>query len=449
MNLQFLAGVGAIGGLTMCLAVCPAWGQETPTADRPARTTETALPGPPAGPPVTAYPLELLGLLAPPAQRGSYILTPSIAVSEEFNDNVFQENQNRRSDFITSFSPALTFVVNRPSYNLSAGYSFSADIYAKESRLNNAFDRQNFLASGLFRSLPTLTLTFVDTFALDRSTSVVAVQGTSTGRQESWSNTLTPGLTWQITPQDSLSLSASYGVLRFLGSSQGSSQGSRQSSSQGTGVGQGDSDTYGLQSNLGHAFTPRLTGTIGYNFTYLDLTGGQQNSTTHNPVVGLIYGFTPTLTGAVSGGPSFVETGGETSIVPGGSASLVQTLQFGSASVQYTRGVTVAGGFGGTNETQRASATLAVTTLYQGLVVLFTPGYTESTSVRRQQNESVDVKVIELSLGAAYVIAQYTTLFAGYTFVHQRTGSTSIRQVDVDQNRVRFGLQFGYPFNFD
>jgi len=40
-------------------------------------------------------------------------------------------------------------------------------------------------------------------------------------------------------------------------------------------------------------------------------------------------------------------------------------------------------------------------------------------------------------------------LFGGYTFFRQRTGGSSSTQLDADQNRVRFGLQFGYPINFD
>ena len=61
----------------------------------------------------------------------------------------------------------------------------------------------------------------------------------------------------------------------------------------------------------------------------------------------------------------------------------------------------------------------------------------------------VDVEAVTLNLGATYQIAQYAALFGGYTFLRQRTGGSSSTQIDADQNRVRFGLQLGYPFNFD
>src|SRR5712692_8180525 len=127
-----------------------AWGQHPPPRGvgvrSPRTTTEPALGPPSAAPPIAAYPLE---------------------------------NRNQQWDLITSFSPALTLYVNRPSYQLSAGYSFSADLYAREDRHSNAFDSQNFAATGLYRLTPVVTLTASDTFAYDRNSNRVAAQGFS------------------------------------------------------------------------------------------------------------------------------------------------------------------------------------------------------------------------------------------------------------------------------
>lgn len=366
---------------------------------------------------------------APPAERGPVTLRPSISVSEEYNDNVSLNNQTRQWDLITGFSPAITLFVTRPSYELRGGYSFTAELYERESHLNNAFDRQNFVATGLYRAARGLTLTASDSFALDRDTNRVAPQGFASGRQESWGNTFSPGMTWQMTPRDSLSLGATYGVLRFKGAGL-------------------DSNTYGLQSRLNHVLTPRLTSTIGYGFTYLDVQG-QENSTTHAPTLGVSYRLTPTLTGSVSGGPAITQLGGETFMSPGGTASLVQALRFGSASVQYTRAVGAAGGFGGTTDTQSASGTLTLSTWQRGLLVVFSPAYSIAESVGRGQAERVDVRALTVNLGVTYQLARFVSVFGGYTFFQQRTGGSSSVRADVDQDRVRVGLQFGYPINFD
>ncbi len=430
---------GAIVVLATGLAAVHAWGQqpaprEAPSrgAREPARDTEQLPPLVSPGPPITAYPLELLGLLAPPTGRGPVTLVPSIAVSEEYDDNLFSDNRNRQSDFITGFSPALTLLINQPSFELSAGYSFTGEIYAEHSHLSGPFNRQSFLATALYRATPRLTLSVSDNFRYDRNTNITA-QGPTTGRQESWGNNFTPGLTWQMTPQTFLSLGAGYQVLRFLG-----------------GGGGLDSDTYSFQTVLGHAFTPRFTGTVGYNFTYIDqLSSEGENSTTHNPTVGFSYRLTQTLRVLASGGPAITEIGGETFITPAGTAGLIQEFRWGSMGLQYTRGVSVAGGFGGTNETQTASGTVALTTLRPGLIVAFSPAYITSESLSNQQGQRVDVQTFTLTLSAMYQIAKYANVFAGYTFLHQRTGGSSEQQFDADQNRVRFGLQFGYPINFD
>jgi hypothetical protein len=153
----------------------------------------------------------------------------------------------------------------------------------------------------------------------------------------------------------------------------------------------------------------------------------------------------------VSGGASITQLGGDTFVTPAGTVSLVQEFSFGSASVSYNRGIATAGGFGGTNDTQTATGALTLTTLVRGLYVVLSPTYTDSESLSSSQSRSVDVRSFTLYLGATYQIARYVSAFGGYTFFFQRTGGSSStnQRVDVDQNRVRFGLTFGYPINFD
>src|SRR6266446_4155889 len=396
-------GAGATVGLAVCLIASQAWGQE-PRPGGPREQPPELAPAPTApspGPLPAAYPLELLGLLAPPPRRGGVTLTPSISVSEEYNDNILLNNQTRQWDLITGVTPAMTLYINRPSYRLSGGASLTGEVYQRESRFSDAFKSQNFVANGFYQAAPQLALTAFDSFARSRNTNLVASQSFATGRQESWSNTFGPGMTWQMTPQSSLNLSATYSLLRFEGA--------------GSGI---DSDTYALLSSLRHVITPRLTGIIGYGFTYLDLKGGEP-SRTHSPTLGFSYRLTPSL--------------------------------IGSASVQYTRAGGAAGGLGGTTETQTASGTLTLSTWQRGLLIVLSPVYTTAESVSRQQTGRIDVKSLTLKLGVTYQVARFVNVFGGYTFFQQRAGgaSSSSAEVDVDQNRVRFGLQFGYPIHFD
>src|SRR5439155_12702311 len=132
---------------------------------------------------------------------------------------------------------------------------------------------------------------------------------------------------------------------------------------------------------LTHAFTPRFSGIIAYGFTYLD-PHEDDVSRTHTPTVGFIYALTPTLTASITGGASLTELRGDTFVSPAGTASLVQVFSFGSASLQYNRGVSVAGGFGGTNNTQTVSGALTLSTLLGGLFVVPSPPDTPSATLR-------------------------------------------------------------------
>jgi hypothetical protein len=165
--------------------------------------------------------------------------------------------------------------------------------------------------------------------------------------------------------------------------------------------------------------------------------------------VGFSYRITPNLTFSASGGPAFTSLGSEDFITPGVNAALVYQLPFGTASIFYSRGVGVAGGFGGPTDTQSIAATLIMPT-WRDLLVIVNPGWTQAESLSDRQIQRIDIDVFTLGLGAAYRVSRYITVFGGYTFLHQRLGRASTTpDFDADQNRAKVGVQFGYPFAFD
>ena len=72
---------GDSGSIAMSFVPVQTWGQEAPARPALPAPGSTSANAPPAlwdsGPPITAYPAELLGLLAPPAERGPITLRPS------------------------------------------------------------------------------------------------------------------------------------------------------------------------------------------------------------------------------------------------------------------------------------------------------------------------------------------------------------------------------------
>jgi hypothetical protein len=429
---------GVLATLAVSLLGSGVWAQETRPAEEPTPRQDTQPRGitdlpntnlPNTGASVSRYPLELMGLLEP--QRGGVTLIPSIAISEEYNDNVRVDNANKEWDLITSLSPAVALFINRPTYWLSAGYSSSADLYARNSSLDTIFQVNNVIMAAFWQATPSLSFVLTDQFVSNRSTNLISAQGFGTGRQESWSNDFEPSMAWRLTTGTAFTATAGYLANRF----------------QGTGTG-ADSDTYKVEVGLRHTFTERFSGTVGYKFTFIDLRN-QDDSYTHEPRIGLSYRFTPTLTASAIGGPAITLIGGDVFVSPAGSAGIFQLFRFGSASIVYTSEVAVAGGFGGTNNTQTIAGTLLVNTLYPGLIVTFGPDYSIGKSVTSAQGQNVDVRSLTVNLAASYRLARYVNIFAGYTFYQQRTGSSSTVQLDADQNRVRVGVQFGYPININ
>jgi len=364
------------------------------------------------------------------AARGPFMIIPTLTIAQEYNDNVFLNNANRKSDYITHASPGLRVVMESPGYRLSGGYFATAEKYLHETQLDSLFHTQGLFIESTYLVTPLVTLTFNDTLTASDYTNTASAEGIATGRTRAVSNTLAPGVTWQIDPRTSLGFLGSYTLQRFHSNNAH------------------DSDVYGLNVNLNYDLTRRLRGTIGYQVSYLDIEG-QAGTTAQSPRAGLTYQFTPTLTGSVSGGPTFI-TGSEDKVSGAGTVSLTQRLAFGSASAFYDRSIAVAGGLGGPTENQSVGGVLRVTTLAQGLTLDLAPTYTTSNSVGQGR---IDVNALRVVARANYQVTPWMGLLVSYNFFQQHTESaltaTGLTVNDVDQNRVFLGLQFGFPIRKD
>jgi len=442
----------ALGLLTTLIAVpVSAQPPTTPTEPTPTTTPSPTPAGGPSQPPVlgTDVGIQIPGVLFPPLTgidplypapvQGPLTLTPSITIEEEYNDNVFLDNNDKRSDFITRISPGLALAMQQPGFNLTASYAFSGEIYAKESQLNEIANSHRFLASLSYQATPRVGLSLSDGFVYSKNSNAASVAGVSTGRQTSLSNVLAAGLNFQATQRLTWNASAAYTIQRFDAAS-------TQDSSQRFGAtGTQDSDTYHIGTGLSYAVTPRMDLTAGYDVEYF-VIDREKPSTTHTPRIGAAYRFTPTLTASVSGGPSFLVSDGDTTVTPAGSATVAKTTSWGAMSGFYDRSISTAGGLGGPSDVQTVGGSVVVGTYLRGLVVSFNPRYTMTKSEGSSRSKS-DVKALSLNLSASYQLARYVAVVASYTFFHQTTDSADGRAADADQNRISVGLRFGYPIS--
>lgn len=67
------------------------------------------------------------------SEAAEFTLTPSIAVSEEYTDNVFARRDNKRSDFITHVLPGLALKYNASLWDWDIKYLFDYRYYARDT----------------------------------------------------------------------------------------------------------------------------------------------------------------------------------------------------------------------------------------------------------------------------------------------------------------------------
>ncbi|MEI6206632.1 MAG: TIGR03016 family PEP-CTERM system-associated outer membrane protein [Desulfuromonadales bacterium] len=70
-------------------------------------------------------------------------ITPSITISEEYTDNVFESNLNKRSDYITRIQPGIALTYKAPLWDWDLGYTFDYRYYARESRKDDTTHNGN------------------------------------------------------------------------------------------------------------------------------------------------------------------------------------------------------------------------------------------------------------------------------------------------------------------
>jgi hypothetical protein len=424
------AGAGAAASRSRAGGTEQQQGDEAPPAEPrigpiPARPDVS---GPVLGAPGPAIvaPPPLIGpdLFNPSPPLGPVTITPSFTISGEYNDNVFL-TEDGDADFIIGFTPGVTLSIRRPTFRLDAGYNLTAEIYADNTDLSD-INAHRLFVNGEYELTPRLRIGAFESFVFSRDTNVVSAEAIASGRRDSISNTLGAGLAYDWTRLTTIRVFGSHSLQIFEDDD----------------VGGADTTTYRLGGAVDHRFTRRFLGTAGYDFGFISAED-EDDAVTHTFSVGGRYEITRTLSGFLSGGPTIVDQDGDVTVAPSVAAGLLQRLPFGSASLSYSRSVGTGGGFGGVTENQDVTANLSVTTWVRGLVLGITPRFATSESLDEDAANEVDLQTFTVSLDATYQLTRVISLIASYTFYAQRSDGTL--GADVDQNRLFFGVQFGYP----
>jgi predicted porin len=360
--------------------------------------------------------------------QGWITIAPSLTLSGEYNDNIFQSANGRTSDFIFSFIPGVTLSVQRPEYGLLAGYNVKSDIFVNESEQSGFGNQHQLFADGFYRLDQRTRLTLRERLIIGEDTSDVSPDSSSAGRQDSLRNTFVLGVQHDLTERWSLRAQFAQTHLQFSGEDDAR-----------------DSDTFRLLVGADYQFSPRLRGIAQFESGYA-IVEGEPDAFVQRPRLGFDYQFTPTLSGGLLAGPEFFTSENETEIQPSVTAQVAKLFSFGSLRGGYDYRVT-AGTFG-ISDRHSIFATFTVNNLVRNLVFQVTPRFTFS-DFKDRTNEAVDdsrqTEVMTLTIRATYQLTQALSIIASYTFYHQNEDRSNSVNETTDQNRVFLGVQYAFP----
>ena len=393
------------------------------------------------------------GLLVPSpawAQAGWYV-TPSVSLSEVYDDNLFSTpsnppagTQSKQGDFIFRGTPGVIAGYESKPFTLLGNYAIRGEVYAEDSDLDTIPAMQLATLETRYLPNPLLTLSFLGGYLESEQASqlnsptVETVTGTPATalqgqRARSSLYNLNPGVSYQIdqltTVRDGYS---------FLHTQQ---------------VGATSGDTHSVIASLDRKITEQDTGDLAYTFRRFSFTQPappppppQPDDVTNSHIVTV--GWTRELTSLtrviLRGGPRF--TGG--SVAPEAFGSISHKLARGVLEFSYQRTQTTAIGEAGPLNTESFTGTASYEPLQEMLATVALFLYRDS----QEGTGTTNTDVYGTSLTVRYRISQWLSVLGSYEFSYQNgllgTATTGVASSgnDIYHNVVLIGLEASQPY---
>jgi hypothetical protein len=381
------------------------------------------------------------------AADGPLVVTPYLAVSEQYNDNVFFDSSHT-PDFITSITPGLSLQYEQPRLTFSLSGGTSAQIYARQTSENGLARSQSGALSAAYQASERLSLTLSD--------SVSRVTQTRTGSQPAGQVTALPpveqpspdiGVNTLLPRGDTLTNSfagsAAYQLApRWTGTATYSNSLSNFTDPGGQNV------THQLSGGLTHPWSPTLS--LNGSFSYSRYIVSQATDTeSYSPSAGCGYAYNPTISLSASAGfyvnrPLQVSVGDNQSESIGPTFNLTAAKAFEDAALSLTasQGITTNAGVTGVSQTRTVSLAYARTLMQHlsGSIVTSYSNYDTGTSFQVIQ--------VYASLSYSYPVWRYINAGVSYSFNWQDTLQavpSRITAGSVYGNIVQVYISASYP----
>jgi len=391
-----------------------------------------------------------VGLVCAFAERvaadGPLVVTPYIAMSEQYNDNIYFTS-NHTGDFVTSITPGLGLQYQQPRLVLSLSGGTSALIYAQQTSQNNIAGAQSGALSATYQASERLSLSVSD--------SVSRVSQTRTGAQPNGPVTTPPpaeqpspdiGVSTLLPRGDALTNSFTGGAgyqlaPRWTGSAHYSNSVSTFTNPGGQNV------THQILGGLTYGWSPTLS--LNGFFSYQRLILSQATDTeTYSPTAGFSYAYDPTVSLSASAGayinrPLQISVGNNksASIGPTFNLTAAKAFEHGALTLTASQGITTSAGVAGVSQTRSVSLGYS-TTLAQYL------NGSIATSYSNFDTGLTSFQVFQLYTSLSYPVWQYINAGLSYSYRLSNSDQTVPGRISagtVDGNIVQLYISASYP----
>lgn len=371
-------------------------------------------------PRVTVLALAAVAVLATASvargQAGWYV-TPSLSVSERFEDNVFRSSSDREHDFITNITPGLRLAYQSDPLTLTLAYSTTYAKFVEHPELDNFGNSQS--GTFAFNYIPgqaPWTLSLNASYISTENRGELDPAAVEEGRLVTTVASVGGSATYKFTPSTSIVGRVSHARVEVEGLA--------------------TSETSGAGLSLKHQFTQNDTGSLNYSFDLFQ-SDTREDRTSHVLGVGYDRQLHEDLTAGLSVGVR-VTDGKVTPDVGANLNGSIRPIQGLSLSASYADTVRVVVGEADPVQTR----TLALTATYAPPWIRYLTlrvGQALSYVTRLDGGDERLVFRTIASVAYSYPITSWLNAQLSYDFSHRQNGAA------VVQNSVSFGLSASYP----
>jgi len=358
-------------------------------------------------------------LVTPSLARGQagWYLTPSVSVSESYDDNIFRSSLVREEDFITNVTPGLRLAYQSAPLTLALSYSTTYAKFVEHPELDNVGNRQRGTLEFNFVPGPETpwTLSLNASHASTEDTNEVDPAAATEGRLVTTVTSAGASATYKLTPAMSTVGKVSYARQEVEGVTA--------------------TDTYSAGLSLNYTVTQNDTVSLNYSFSLFQsavrervshaLTAGWDRQIYEDLKAGLHLG-------------ARVTDGTVTPDVGGNLDGAIRPIQGLSVSASYADTVRVVAG---KDEPEQVRA-LAVTATYAPPLVQYltlTGGPAVSYVTKLGGGDERTVFRLTATVSYAYPLTKWLTAQLSYNYSYRVNGD------ELVQNVVTVGLSASYP----